>query len=174
MSLCVYWFRAWQSTHMRRLQSFLCAKKMGTLYRLVLEQIQLCSRYVPSCLHTSVYSAGDKWYYLVLDNWASGFNKVMLCVTRCEGGKMGSSNKSENLSNKTKIYGSLAPGAEGVPDPSYSLSGMLLVPIARKLPNSHYNVNHAAPCDLQKVLINDLKEHSSTQVSHNDKVPSTT
>ena len=91
--------------HMRRLPSFLYAKGMGALYGLVLRWIQPCSRYVSSCLHTSAYSAGDKWYCLGLGGWASGSSRVMLCVTCSEGGKTGSANTSENLSNKAESMG---------------------------------------------------------------------
>ena len=87
---------------------------------------------------------------------------------------MGSTNTSENLFNKAEIYGSLAPGVKGVQGPSNSPSSTSLAPIARRLLDGRNNVNHAALHDLQKVFINDLKEHSSTQVSHNNKVPSTT
>ena len=83
-------------------------------------------------------------------------------------------NTSKNSSNKAEIYGSLAPGARGVWGPSYSPSSMSLAPIARRLLDGHNNVNHAALWDLQTVFNKDLKEHSSTQVLHNNKVPSTT
>ena len=83
-------------------------------------------------------------------------------------------NNSENLSNKAETYGSLAPGAKGVRGPSNSLSSMSLDPIARRLPDGCNNLNHAALHDLQMVFIKDLKEHSSTQHSHNNKVPSAT
>ena len=59
---------------------FLCAKRMGAPYGLMLRQIQPRSRYVSSCLYTSTYSAGDKRYCLGLGGWASGSNKVMSCV----------------------------------------------------------------------------------------------
>ena len=75
---------------------------------------------------------------------------------------MGSSNISENLTNKAKIYGSLAPGAKGVLGPSYSTSSTSLAPIAMKLPDGFNNVNYVQLCDLQMVFIKDLKEHSST------------
>ena len=68
----------------------------------------------------SAYSVGDKRYCLGLGVLASGSSKVMLCVTRSECGKMGSTNMSENLSNKVEIYGLLAPGAKGVRGPSNS------------------------------------------------------
>ena len=100
--------------HMRRVLSFICAKRMGAPYGLVIGWIQPNSRYVSFCLCTSAYSVGDKWYCLGLGGWASGSTKVMSCVMKSEGGKTGSTNTSENLSNKAKIYGSLAPGARGV------------------------------------------------------------
>ena len=160
---CVYWFRAQKSMHMRRLPSFLHAKRMGAPYGLTLGWIQPCSRYVSSCLYiASAYSVGDKRYCLGLGGWASGSSKVMLCVTWSEGRKTGSMNISENSSNKAEIYGSLAPGARGVWGPSYSPSSMSLAPIARRLPDGCNNVNHAALWDLQTVFIKDLKEHSST------------
>ena len=143
---------------------------MGSCFR----WIQLCSRYVSSCLCTSAYSAGDKRYCLGLGGWASGSSKVMLCVMRSKGRKTGSVNTSENSSNKAEIYGSLAPGARGVWIPSYSPSSMSLAPIARRLPDGCNNVNQAALWDLQMVFNKEHKEHSSTKVSHNDKVPSTT
>ena len=87
---------------------------------------------------------------------------------------MGSANMSENSSNKAEIYASVAPRAKGVRGPSNSLSSMSLTPIARRLPDGPSNTNHAALHDLQMVFINDLKEHSSTRVSHNDEVASTT
>ena len=90
--------------HMRRLPSFLCAKRMGAPYGLVLRWIQLRSRYVSSCLHTPAYSVGDKQYCLGLGGWASGSSKVILCVMQSKGGKTGSMNTSENLSNKAEIY----------------------------------------------------------------------
>ena len=117
---------------------------------------------------------GDKQYGLGLGDWAFGSNKVMLYVMQSKGRKTGSVNMSENLSNKTKIYKSLAPGAKGVRGPSNSPSSMSLAPIARRLLDGCNNVNYAALHDLLTVSINDLKEHSSTRVSHNDKVPSTT
>ena len=160
--------------HICRLPSFLCAKRMGALYGLTLGWIQPCSKYVPSCLYTSAYFAGDNWYCLGIGGWASGSRKVMLCVTQSEGRKMGSANTSENLSNKAEIYGSLASGAKGVLGPSNSQSSTSLTPIARRLLDSRNNVNHATLHDLQMVFTNDLKEHSSTQISHNDKVPNTT
>ena len=46
--------------HMYKLPSFLYTKRIGALHGLVLGWIQLRSRYVSSCLYTSVYSAGDK------------------------------------------------------------------------------------------------------------------
>ena len=61
----------------------------------------------------------------------------MLCVTWSEGGKTGSTNTSENSSNKAEIYGSLAPGARGVRIPSYSPSSTSLAPIARRLLDGH-------------------------------------
>ena len=140
----VYWFEARKSTHMHRLPHFLHTKKMRALYGLVLGWIQLCSRYVSSCLHTPAYFAGDKQYCLGLGGWASGSSKVMLYVTRSTGRKTGSTNMSENLSNKAEIYGSLAPGARGVWIPSYFPSSMSLAPIARRLPDGHNNVNQAA------------------------------
>ena len=60
---------------------------MGAPYGLMLRWIQPRSRYVSSCLHTSAYSVGDKWYCLGLGGWASGSSKVMSCVTLSEGGK---------------------------------------------------------------------------------------
>ena len=170
----VYWFKARKSTHMRKLPSFLRAKRMGAPYGLALGRIQPRSRYVSSYLRTSAYSAGDKRYCLGLGGWASGSSKVMSCVTRSEGGKTGSANTSENSSNKAEIYGSLAPGARGVRIPSYSPSSMSLAPIARRLPDGCNNVNQAALWDLQTVFNKERKEHSSTEVSHNDEVPSTT
>ena len=89
----------------------------------------------------------------------------MLCVTQSEGGKMGSMNMSENSSNKAEFYGSLAPGARGVWIPSYSPSRMSLAPIAKRLLDGHNYINHASLYDLQTVFINDLKEHSSTQLT---------
>ena len=148
--------------HMHRLPSFLCTKRMGAPYGLVLGWIQPCSRYVSSCLHTSAYSAGDKWYCLGLGGWASGSSKVMSCVMQSKGGKTGSANMSENSSNKAEIYGSLAPGARGVWIPSYSPSSMSLAPIARRLPDGCNNVNQAALWDLQMVFNKECKEHSST------------
>ena len=147
---------------------------MGAMFGLILGQIQLRSRYASSCLCTSAYSVADKWYFLGLGGWASGSNKGILCVTRFEGRKTGSMNTSENLSNKAKIYGSLAHGAKGVQGPSNSPFSTSLAPIARRLLDGCNNVNHAAHHSLQTVLINDLKEHSSTRVSHNDKIASTT
>ena len=81
---------------------------------------------------------------------------------------------SKNLSNKTEIYGSLAPGAKGVRGPPNFPSSMSLAPIARRLPDGCNNVNYAVLCDLQTVFIKDLKVHSSTRVLHNDKVPRST
>ena len=75
---------------------------------------------------------------------------------------MGTSNMSENSSSKAEIDGSLVSGAKGVRGPSYSPSSMSLAPIARRLLDGHNNANHAALCDLQTVIIKDLKEHSST------------
>ena len=49
MSLHICWFKAWKSTHMCKLPSFLHTKKMGGLYGLVLGWIQPPSRYVSSC-----------------------------------------------------------------------------------------------------------------------------
>ena len=160
--MCVCWFRVWKSTHMRKVSSFLCTKRMGAPYGLTLGWIQLCSRYVSGCLYTSAYSAGDKWYCLGLGGWVLGSSKVMLCLTWSKGGKMHSLNMSENSSNKAEINGLLAPGAKGVWGPSYSPFSMSLTPIARRLLDGHNNVNHAAHCDLQTVFIKDLKEHSST------------
>ena len=74
--------------------------------------------------------------------------------------KNGFRKQSENLSNKAKIYGSLAPGAKGFQGPSNSPSSILLAPIARRLPDGHKNVSYAALHDLQMVFINDRKEHS--------------
>ena len=159
---------------MHRLPSFICAKRMGAPYGLVLRWIQPHSRYVSSCLCTSDYSAGDKQYCLGLGGWASGSNKVMLCVTQSEGGKTGSPNTSENSSNKGKINGLLAPGARGVWIASYSPSSTSLDPIARRLPDDYNNVNQAALWDLRMVFNKERKEHSSTKVSHYNKVPSTT
>ena len=136
--------------------------------------IQLCSRYISCYLCSSAYSAGDEQYYLGLGGWASGPSKVMSCLMRFEGRKMGSSNTSENSFNKEKIYRPLAPGAKGVRGPSYSPSSMSLAPIARRFPDSCNSVNHVALCDLWMVFIKDLKEHSSTWISHNNEVPSTT
>ena len=133
---------------------------MGALYGLTLGWIQPCSRYVFSCLHTLAYFLGDKWYCLGLGGWASGSSKVMLCVTKSEGINSGSSNMSENSSNKAEIDGSLAPGARGVWVTSYHPSSTSLAPIAKRLPDGCNNVNHAALCDLQTVFIKDLKEHS--------------
>ena len=146
--------------HMHRLPSFLCTKRMGTPYGLTLGQIQPCSRYVSSCLCTSAYCAGDKWYCLGLGGWASGSSKVMLCVTWSEGRKTGSTNMSKNSSNKAEIYGSLTPGARGVRIPSYSPSSTSLAPIARRLPDGCKNVNKAALWDLQTVFNKGCKEHS--------------
>ena len=129
---------------MHRLPSFLHTKRMGAPYGLALGWIQLHSRYVSSCFCTSAYSAGDKRYCWGLGGWASGASKVMLCVTQSKGGKMGSTNTSENSSNKVEIYGLLAPGAKGVWGPSNSPSSMSLTPIARRLLDGHNNVNHAA------------------------------
>ena len=148
--------------HMRRLPSFLHAKRMGAPYGLTLRQIQPHFRYMSSCLHTSAYFVGDKWYCLGLGGWASGSNKVMFCVTQSKGGKTGSMNMSKNSSNKAEIYGSLAPGARGARIPSYSPSSTSLVPIARKLPNGCNNVNQVALWDLQMVFNKECKEHSST------------
>ena len=148
MSLCVSWFRVQTSTHMHRVPSFLYIKKMAALYGLTLRWIQLHSRYLSSCLCTSAYSAGDKWYYLGLGGWVSGSSKVMSCVTQSKGRKMGSSNMSENVSNKADIYGSLAPGGKGVWGPFYSPSSISLASIARRLPDGCNNVNQAALCDL--------------------------
>ena len=147
---------------MHRLPSFLCAKRMGALYGLTLEQIQPFSRYVSSCLCTPAYSAGDKWYCLGLGGWPSGSTKVVLSVMQSEGRKTGSMNTSENSSNKAEIYRSLAPGARGVQIPSYSPSSMSLAPIARRLPDGCDNVNQAALWDLQTIFNKECKEHSST------------
>ena len=86
---------------------------------------------------------------------------------------MGSANMSENSSNKAEIYRSLAPGAKGVQGSSNSPSSISLAPIARRLLDGHNNMNHATLHNLQMVFINDLKEHNSTQISYNNKVPST-
>ena len=160
--------------HMCRLPSFLCTKRMGALYGLMLVWIQPQSRYMSSFLYTSAYSVGDKQYWLGLGDWASGFNKVMSCVTRSQGRKMVSSNTSQNLSNKAKIYGILAPGGSGVWSPSYSPLSTSLAPIARRVPDGCKNMNHAALCDFQMVFIKNLIKHSSTWISHNNKVSSTT
>ena len=144
----------------RRVPFFLCAKRMGAPYGLTLRWIQLRSRYVFSCLCTSAYFVGDKWYCLGLSGWVSGSIKLMFCVTLSEGGKTGSSNTSENSSNKAEIDGLLAPGARGVWGPSYSPSSTSLASIARGPPDGHHNVNHAAFCDLRTVFIKDLNEHS--------------
>ena len=133
----VYWFRAWKSTYMHKLPSFLYAKKMEAPSGLLLRQIQLRSRYVSSCLRTSVNSVEDKWYCLGLGGWASGSNKLMSCVMQSEDRKMGTLNISENLSNKAEIHGSLAPGAIGVWGPSYSPLSTSLAPIARRPPDGH-------------------------------------
>ena len=159
---------------MCKLPSILYKKRVGAPYGLVLRWIQLRSRYVSSYLCTSAYFAGDKWYCLGLGCWESGSSKVMPCVMRSEVGKTSSVNISENLSNKAEIYGSLAPGARGVRIPSYSPSSMSLAPIARRLPDGCNNVNQAALWDLQTIFNKERKEHSSTEVSHNNKVPSTT
>ena len=119
---------------------------MGAPNGLALGWIQLCSRYVSICLHTSVYSVGHKWYCLGLGCRASVSSKVMLCMMWSKGRKTGSSNTSGNSSNKAEIYGSLAPGAKGVRGPS--LSSISLAPIARRLLDGHNNVDHAALCDL--------------------------
>ena len=147
---------------------------MGAPYGHAFGQIQLCFRYVSSCLYTFAYSVGDKQYYLSLGGWVSGSSLVISCVMWSKDRNIGSKNTSENLSNKAKIYGSLSPRARGVWGPSYSLSSTSLSPIAKRLPDSHNSVNQAALCDLQMVFIKECKEHSSTQVSHNNKVPSTT
>ena len=86
----------------------------------------------------------------------------MSYVTQSEGRKMGSSNTSENSSNKAEIYGPLAPRAEGFRGPFYSPSSMSPAPIARRLPDGYKNVNQAALCDLQMVFIKERKEYSST------------
>ena len=91
--------------HMCRLPSFLHAKRMGAPYGLVLGWIQPCSRYLSSCLFTSAYSAGDKWYCLGLGGWASGSSRVMSCVMQSKSGNTSSTNTSKNLSNKAEIYG---------------------------------------------------------------------
>ena len=148
--------------HMCRVPSFLCTKKMGAPYGLTIKWIQLRSRYVSNYLCTSAYFVGDKQYCLGLDGWASRSSKVISCVMRYESRKMGSLNTSENLSNKVEIYGLLASGAKGVRGPYYSLSSIVMAPIARRLPNGSNNINHAALCDLRVVFIKDLKEHSST------------
>ena len=83
-----------------------------------------------------------------LGGWTSGSSKVILCVMLSEGGKMASSNMSENLSNNADIDRSLAPGAKGVWDPSYSPSSITLAPITRRLPDGCNNVNYAALYDL--------------------------
>ena len=148
--------------HMRRLPSFLCSKRMGAPYGLALGRIQPCSWYVSSCLCTSAYSVGDKRYCLGLGGWASGSSKVMLCMMQSKGRKTGSMNMSENSSNKTEIYGSLAPGARGVRIPPYPPSSMSLDPIARRLPDGHNNVNQAELWDLQTAFKKECKDHSST------------
>ena len=107
------------------------AQKEWEPHGLMLGWIQLHSRYVSSCLCTSAYFSGDKWYCLGLSDWASGSSKVMSCVTQSEGKKMSSSSMLEKLSNKTEIYGSLAPGAKRVWGPFYSPSSMSLASIAR-------------------------------------------
>ena len=89
-------------------------QKMEAPYGLMLGWIQLCSRYVSRYLHTSAYSVGDKQYFLGLGGWVSGSTKVMSCVMWSEGRKTGSSNISENLSNKPEIDESLALGARAV------------------------------------------------------------
>ena len=134
--------------HICRIPSFLHIKIIGAQYGLVLGWMQLHSRYVSSCLHTSAYSAGDKQYCLGLGGWASGSSKVISCVTQSKGGKTGSSKMSENSYNKAEIYRLLAPGAKGAQGPSYSPSRTSLAPIARRFPDGHNNVNHAALCDL--------------------------
>ena len=101
-----------------------------------------------SCLCTSAYSVGDKQVCFGLGGWASGSSKAILCVTWSEGGKTSYVNKSENSSNKAEIYRSLASGFKAVWGPSNSPSSMSLAPIARRMPDSHNNVNHAALCDL--------------------------
>ena len=135
---------------------------MGAPYGLTLGQIQPYSRYVSSYLRTSAYSVGDKQYCLGLGGWASGSSKVMLCMAQSAGGKTGSTNMFENLSNKAKIYGLIAPGARGFWIPSYSPSSRSLDPIAKKLPDGQKNVNKAALWDLQTVFNEECKEHSST------------
>ena len=137
---------------MCRLPSFLRTKRMGAPYGLVLGHIQLRSRYVSSCLHTSAYSAGDKWYCLGLSGWASESSKVMSCVIWSEGGKTGSVNTSENSSNKTEIYGPLPPGVRGVQITFYFPSSTSLAPIARRLPDGRNNVNQAALWDFRTVV----------------------
>ena len=159
---------------MCKLPFFLHAKRMVAPYGLMLRWIQPCSRYVSSCLHISAYSVGDKWYCLGLSSWASGSSKVISCVMWSKGRKTGSANTSKNSSNKAEIYRLLASGARGVWIPSYSPSSMSLAPIARRLPYGHNNMNQAALWDLQIVFNKKHKEHSSTWVSHNDELPSTT
>ena len=100
-------------------------------------------------------------YSLGLGGWASGSSKVMSCVTRSEGQKIGSANTSKNLSSKAEIYGLLAPGARGVRIPSYSPSSISLAPIARRLPDSRNNLNQTALWELQTVFNKECKEHSS-------------
>ena len=126
--------------YMRRLPSFLYAKRMGAQYGLALGWIQPHSRYVFSCLCTSAYFAGDKQYCLGLGGWASRSSKVISYVMQPEGGKTGSANTSENSSNKAEIYRLLAPRAKGVWISSYSPSSISLAPIARRLPDGHNNV----------------------------------
>ena len=148
---------------------------MGAPYGLELGQIQPYSRYVSSCLYTSAYSAGYKQYYLGLGGWASGSSKVMLCVTWFKCRKTGFMQiRLINSFNKAEIYGSLAPGARGVQIPFYSPSSISLASIARILPYGYNNVNQAALWDLWMVFNKEHKEYSSTWVSHNDEVPSTT
>ena len=159
---------------MRKLPSFLRAKRMGAPYGLALGRIQPRSRYVSSYLRTSAYSAGDKRYCLGLGGWASGSSKVMSCVMWSEGRKKGSVNMSKNSSNKAEIHRSLVPGARGVQITSYSPSSTSLAPIARRLPDGCNNVNQAALWDLQTVFNKECKEHSSTEFSHNNEVSSIT
>ena len=83
-------------------------------------------------------------------------------MTQYEGRKTGSANNSENSSNKAEIYGTLEPGAKVVQGHSTSPSSICLAPIARRLPDGHNHVNHAAFHDLHMVFIYGLKEHSST------------
>ena len=73
--------------HICRLPSFLCTKRMEAPYVLALRWNQQRSRYVSSCLCTSAYSAGDKWYCLGLGGWPSVSSKVISYVMWFEGGR---------------------------------------------------------------------------------------